>query len=88
MLVSEASSKARRRPVIVTAKAASLSEMGIDIIGVFKGVMFEVITRPAMMLPHASRLMGLRTAGLFSLIGERGLNRGLPMETKKTTRKL
>lgn len=29
-----------------------------------------------MMLPQASRLMGLMTAGLFSLIGESGENRG------------
>lgn len=40
------------------------------------------------MLPQASRLIGLITAGLFSLIGERGLNRGWPIVTKKTTRRL
>lgn len=41
-----------------------------------------------MMLPQARRLMGLITAGLFSLIGDKGLNRGCPMDTKKTTRRL
>lgn len=40
--------------------------------GVFMGTMLEVIRRPAMMLPQASRLIGLITAGLFSLIGENG----------------
>lgn len=35
-----------------------------------------------MMLPHASREIGLMTWGLFSLIGERGRYRGCPMETK------
>lgn len=88
LLVNMASSIATSRPRIVTARAASLRRGGIDITGVFRGVMFEVISSPAMMLPHASRLSGLITAGLFSLIGESGLNRGWPMGTKKTTRKL
>lgn len=70
------------KPRIVTVKAASLSRGCIVITGVFKGKILEVISRPAMMLPQASRLMGLITAGLFSLIGERELNRGWPMETK------
>ena len=88
LLVREANSRARSKPRIVTVRAASFSRGGIDITGVFKGRMFEVISRPAMMLPQASRLIGLITAGLFSLIGERELNRGCPMETKKTTRRL
>lgn len=88
LAVREASSKARRRPMTVTARAASFRRGGIDITGVLRGVMFEVIIRPAIMLPQANRLMGLITAGLFSLIGESGLNRGWPMDTKKTTRKL
>jgi len=88
LLVKEASSSAIRRPVTVTARAASLSRGGIDMTGVFRGRMLEVMMRPAMILPQASRLMGFRTAGLFSLIGERELNRGWPIETKKTTRRL
>ena len=62
--------------MIVTIRAPSLRRGGIDITGVFRGMMFEVIRRPATMLPHASRLIGLITAGLFSLMGERELNRG------------
>lgn len=88
LFVKEASSRAIRSPVIVTARAASLRSRGIDITGVFRGSMLEVIKRPAIMLPQARRLMGLMTVGLFSLMGERGLNRGCPMETKKTTRRL
>lgn len=88
LFVSWVSSKAMRRPVIVTIRAASLSVMGMDITGVLLGIKLEVISNPAMMLPHASRLMGLMTVGLFSLIGDRGLNRGKPMLTKNTTRRL
>lgn len=76
LLVREASSRAVRSPMIVTARAASFRAGGMVMIGVFRGRMFDVIRRPAIMLPHASRLMGLITAGLFSLIGERALNRG------------
>lgn len=86
--VIDASSIATRRPVIVTAKAASLRAKGIVMIGVFEGRKLAVMIRPAMMLPQASRLMGLITAGSFSLIGDRGRNRGVPMVTKKITRKL
>ena len=88
MLVREASSRAVRTPIIVTARAASFRMGGIVMIGVFKGRILDVIRSPAMMLPHASRLIGLITAGLFSLIGERVLNRGWPMTTKKTIRML
>lgn len=76
LLVKEASSNAIRTPIIVTIRAANLRRGGIDMTGVFKGVMFEVIRRPAMMLPQARRLMGLITVGVFSLIGDSGLNRG------------
>ncbi len=88
LLVNEASSRARRRPEIVTARAASFNRGGIDMTGVLRGRMLEVISKPAIMLPQASRLIGLITAGLFSLIGESGLNRGWPIDTKKTTRRL
>ena len=88
LLASEASCRAVSRPRIETASAASFRRGGIDMTGVFRGRMFEVINKPAMMLPHANRLMGLMTAGSFSLIGESELNRGCPIETKKTTRRL
>ena len=88
LLVSEASSRAVRSPRIVTISALNFSEGCIDITGVFRGVMLEVISRPAMILPQASRLIGLITAGLFSLIGESARKRGWPIETKKTTRRL
>lgn len=88
LLVRDASSKAITSPRIVTIRAANFRRGGIDITGVLRGVMLEVIKRPAIMLPHASRLMGLITAGLFSLIGDSALNRGCPIETKKTTRRL
>ena len=88
LLVRDASSRARRRPAMVTMRAASFNRGGIDITGVLSGRMFEVIRRPATILPQASRLMGLITAGLFSLIGESELNRGWPIVTKKTTRRL
>lgn len=88
LLVKDASSRAISRPRMVTVRAVSLSISGIDITGVFSGSRLEVIRRPATMLPQASRLIGLITAGLFSLIGESALNRGRPIETKKTMRKL
>lgn len=84
----EAISEARRSPIIETLSAANFKIGGIDMTGVLKGRTLEVINSPAMMLPHANRLMGLMTAGLFSLMGERELNRGYPMETKKMTRRL
>lgn len=88
LLVREANSRAIRTPRIVTRRAASFRTGGMVITGVFRGRMLDVIRRPATMLPQASRLMGLMTAGLFSLIGERELNRGCPMTTKNTTRML
>lgn len=88
LLVSEASSRAVRSPRMETISALSFSEGCIVITGVFKGMMLEVISRPAMMLPQASRLIGLITVGLFSLMGDSGRKRGWPIETKKTTRRL
>lgn len=82
LLVRDASSRAIISPRIVTVKAASLSKGGIDITGVFSGTRLEVIRRPATMLPQAKRLIGLRTAWLFSLMGGSALKRGRPIETK------
>lgn len=67
---------ATRRPEIVTARAASLRAGGMLITGVFNGEMLEKMRSPAIMLPQASRLIGLISAGLFSLIGVMGVNRG------------
>lgn len=72
----------------MTVRAASFRRGGMVMTGVFRGVILEVIKRPATMLPQARRLMGFRTAGLFSLMGESVLNRGWPMDTKKMTRRL
>lgn len=88
LLVSDASSNAMRRPEIVTRRAANFKWVGMVITGVLVGRKFEVIRSPAMMLPQASRLIGLITDGLFSLIGAVAVKRGCPMETKKMTRRL
>lgn len=88
LLVSCASSRAVKSPIRVTRRAASFSRAGMVIVGVEGSTMFDVINSPAIMLPQASRLIGLITWGLFSLMGERGLNRGCPIETKYTTRRL
>lgn len=88
LLVRDASSNAIRRPEMVTRRAASFNGRGMVMTGVLEGRKFEVITSPAIMLPQASRLMGLITEGLFSLIGAVAVKRGCPIETKKTTRRL
>lgn len=87
-VVVVASARAITSPVIVTASAASLRDRGIVIVGVFIGKKFEVIISPAIILPHASRSIGAMTAGLFSLMGDKGRNRGEPIVTKNATRRL
>lgn len=82
LLVNCASSRAVKRPRSVTARAASFRRVGIVMTAVLGNTILEVIRRPAMMLPQASRLMGFKTAGWFSLMGDNELNRGCPMETK------
>lgn len=64
------------RPIMVTSNAAILAKKGIVITGVLIGVKLDVKMSPAMMLPQARRLIGLEIKGLFSLIGERGSERG------------
>lgn len=76
------------RPIIVTIRAAIFKVSGIVMIGVLEVRKFDVIINPAIILPQASRLIGLITDKLFSLIGDRGVNRGVPIVTKNTTRKL
>lgn len=63
------SSNASMMPRIVTMIAAIFVIIGMVIGGVFVGRMLDVIRRPAITLPNASRVMGLVTAGEFSLIG-------------------
>lgn len=82
LLVKEASSRAIIKPPIETARAASFKRGGMVMIGVFKGEILAVISKPAIMLPQASRLRGLRTNGLFSFTGERGRKRGKPIVTR------
>lgn len=82
------SSSAVKKPRRVTIRAASFRGVGMVMGGVLRGRVFEVMKRPAAMLPQAKRLMGLMMAGLFSLIGGRGLKRGWPIETKKMIRRL
>lgn len=88
LVVRFARSRAIRSPIIVTARAVNLSCKGIVKTGVFKRLMLYTSRKPPKMLPQARRFKGLITAGLFSLIGERGRNRGVPIVTKYTTRKL
>lgn len=88
LLVIVASSRAIIRPRTETARAANFSSEGIVSTGVLVRFVFSIIKRPPKMLPQAKRIRGRITAGLFSLIGERGRNRGVPMETKKMTRRL
>ena len=66
----------------VTARAANFIVGVIVKIGVFAGVIFWVIRRPARMLPKASRRSGFISEGLDSLIGWKGANRGEPIVTK------
>jgi len=76
LLVNDASSKAVSSPKTVTINALSLRAGCIVIMGVLSGIRLEVISKPAIMLPQARRLMGLITAGLFSLMGEKDEKRG------------
>lgn len=63
------SSRARMIPATVTRMAVVFVSRGIVIGGVCVGVMYDVISRPAMMLPRARRVIGLVICGLFSFIG-------------------
>lgn len=82
-------SRANKKPNRVTAKAAVFTSSGMVISGVFRGVIFEVINKPARMLPQARRLIGLVMAGSVSFIWkmDRGV-RGFPRATKIIRRRL
>lgn len=75
------SSNAVKRPNKVTIIADIFKVGCIVITGVLSGVRLKVMRRPAIMLPHARRLIGLITVGLFSLIGGREISRGCPITT-------
>lgn len=79
-------SRARAIPRAVTTRAVILMERGMVIVGVFVGMVNEVMRKPAMMLPRASRVMGEVTAGLFSFIGVRGEIRVKPVCTSMVMR--
>lgn len=79
--VIEASSHAEKRPSPARIKAEILISRGIDIRGVFVGKMFVVINSPAIMLPQARRFRGLMVV-MFSLIGGKGIDRGLFINAK------
>lgn len=66
----------------MTIRADNFITGVITIIGVLLGSMLEVISRPARMLPQASRLIGFITSLGVSSIGERGAIRVLFRETK------
>lgn len=88
LLVKFVSSMAVNNPIIVTSRALNLREVGMVMMGVLVGRKFDVIISPAMILPHASRLIGFITDGSFSLIGASVIDRGCPIDAKKITRKL
>lgn len=83
-----ASSIATMRPATDTIRADSLIYVGMVITGVLGNTTLLEIKNPAIILPQAKRLMGLITWGSFSLIGERGWKRGVPIVAKKITRRL
>ena len=76
LLVIDASSRAVSSPRMVTISALNFRAGCMVMIGVLSGTRLDVIRRPATILPQARRLMGLITAGLFSLIGESAVKRG------------
>lgn len=80
------SSRARMIPRIVTMMAAVFVIVGIVIGGVFMGMMKDVISRPAMMLPRARRIIGLVIVGSFSFIGVVGGIRVNPVWTSSVMR--
>lgn len=69
MWVEVVSSRARKMPRVVTMRAAVFVRGGIVIGGVCVGVIYDVIIRPAVMLPRARRVIGFVICGLFSFIG-------------------
>lgn len=82
------SSRAIKRPSIVTVSAAILMYVGIVVGGVFSGVVFSEMSNPAIMLPIARRVIGLIIVGLFSFNRSVEGYRGCPVCTKIRIRRL
>lgn len=88
MCVIVESSRARAMPSIVAVMAAVFVERGMVIGGVFVGIIYDVMSRPARMLPRARRVSGAVIVGLFSFIGGFGGVRGNPVWTSSVIRRL
>lgn len=79
---------ARIIPRMVIRMAQVFVIRGIVIGGVFVGRIKEEISRPAIMLPRARRVIGLRIVGLFSFMGVMGGVRLNPVWTSRVSRRL
>ncbi len=86
--VSRLISNAIMKPRVVIARAVSFRWRGIVIRGVVIGGMLLNRIKPAKMLPIRSRLIGLISSGLFSLMVMEGGKRGCPSSAKKMMRVL
>lgn len=82
------SSRARIAPRIVAIIAVVFVSVGMVIGGVFVGVIYDVMSRPARMLPRARRVIGLVIVGLFSFMGVIVGVRVNPVWTSKVMRRL
>lgn len=75
-------------PSIVAMIAAVFVVVGMVIGGVFIGVMYDVMNKPAKMLPKARRVSGFVIVGLFSFTGGFVGVRGNPVWTNNIIRRL
>lgn len=82
LLVRLFRSNAITNPVMVTMSAVVFRYQGIVIIWMVVGGMLYEMKNPAMILPSASRLIGLISNGLFSFIMIVEGKRGLDIRTK------
>lgn len=82
MLVILLRSSAIANPAIVMTRAVIFMYRGMVITWTVVGGILYEMKKPARMLPSASRLIGLITIGLFSLIIIEEGKRGLDIRTK------
>lgn len=82
------SSMASTIPKIVRMIAEVFMNKGIVIGRVFVGVVYDVISNPAVILPNARRVTGLMMFELFSLIGIIVGIRANPVRTSDVIRRL
>lgn len=82
MLVILLRSSAIANPAIVMTRAVIFMYRGMVITWTVVGGILCEMKKPARMLPSASRLIGLITIGLFSLIIIEEGKRGLDIRTK------